>query len=114
MCSRLNVVTSMLVPALGRVKERYWETVAQMRITRAGLALLQEKKTQGAFPQTLEGLELKNLDDPFSNKPLAYKPEGQVFILYSVGSDHKDNGGTPKQKKQKTDFDIVWSYAGER
>jgi hypothetical protein len=114
MCSRLNVVTSMLVPALGRVKERYWETVAQMRITRAGLALLQEKKTQGAFPQTLEGLELKNLDDPFSNKPLAYKPEGQGFILYSVGSDHKDNGGSPKEKKQKTDFDIVWSYAGER
>jgi hypothetical protein len=108
--SRLNVVTSMLVPAISRVNERYWETIAQMRITRAGLAVLQEKKTQGAFPQTLE--KLKNLDDPFSKEPLHYKSEGQGFIIYSVGSDHKDNGGSPKKKKQKTDFDIVWSYPG--
>jgi hypothetical protein len=112
MHSRLNVVTSMLVPALGRVKEIYWENIARMRITRAGLALLQEKKAQGAFPQSLEAVKLKNLDDPFSNKPLAYKPQGQGFILYSIGSDQKDNGGSPKEKKQKTDFDIVWSYPG--
>jgi hypothetical protein len=110
MRSCLNVVTSMLAPGIGRVKERYWEIIAQIRITRAGLALLQERKAQGAFPQTLE--KLKNLDDPFSNKPLVYKPQGQGFIIYSVGSDHKDNGGSPKEKKQKTDWDIVWSYAG--
>ena len=112
MHSRLNVVTSMLVPALGRVKEIYWENIARMRITRAGLALLQEKQTLGALPQTLEEIKLKNLDDPFSNKPLAYKPQGQGFILYSIGSDQKDNGGSPREKKQKTDFDIVWSYPG--
>jgi hypothetical protein len=110
MHSRLNFVTSMLVPALGRVKEIYWETIAQMRVTRAGLALLQEKKSQGAFPQTLE--KLKNLDDPFSKAPLHYKPQGQGFLIYSVGPDEKDNGGSPKQKKQKTDWDIVWSYPG--
>jgi hypothetical protein len=113
MRSRLNVVTSMLVPALGRVKERYWETVAQMRITRAGLALLQEKQAQGALPQTFEGVSTKNLDDPFSKELLHYKPQGQGFIVYSVGPDEKDNGGSPKQKKQKTDWDIVWSFAGE-
>ena len=114
MHSRLNVVTSMLVPALGRVKEIYWETIARMRITRVGLALLREKQAHGALPQTLEEIKLKNLDDPFSNKPLAYKPQGQGFVLYSIGSDQKDNGGSPKEKKQKTDFDIVWSYPGGR
>jgi hypothetical protein len=110
MHSRLNWVTSMLVPALSRVKEIYWETIAQMRVTRAGLALLQEKKAQGAFPQTLE--MPKNLDDPFSKELLHYKLQGQGFIIYSVGPDEKDNGGSPKQKKQKTDWDIVWSYPG--
>jgi hypothetical protein len=114
MQSRLNIVTSMLVPAIGRVNERYWELIAQMRITRTGLALLQEKMAQGAFPETLERLKLKNLDDPFSTKPINYKPQGQGFILYSVGPDQKDNGGSPKEKKQETDWDIVWSYTGER
>jgi len=114
MRSRLNVITSMLVPAIGRVNERYWEIIAQMRVTRAGLAVLQEKQTQGAFPQTLEGVKLKNLDDPFSTEPLCYKPQGQGFIIYSVGPDQKDNGGNPKEKKQKTDWDIVWSYTGGR
>jgi hypothetical protein len=112
MRSRLNIITSILVPAIGHVNERYWEIIAQMRITRAGIALLQEKKAQGAFPQTLEGVKLKNLDDPFSKEPLHYIPQGQGFILYSVGPDQKDNGGSPKEKKQKTDWDIVWAYTG--
>jgi hypothetical protein len=112
MQSRLNIVTSMLVPGIGRVNERYWETIAQMRITRAGLAVLQDKKAQGAFPETLEELKIENLDDPFSNEPLAYKPQEQDFIIYSVGPDQKDNGGNPKEKKQETDWDIVWSYTG--
>lgn len=114
MRSRLNIVTSMLVPAIGRVNELYAELIAKMRITRAGLALLQERMAQGAFPETLERLKLKNLDDPFSTKPINYKSQGQGFILYSVGPDQKDNGGSPKEKKQKTDWDIVWSYTGER
>jgi len=114
MQSRLHIMTSMLVPAIGRVNERYWETIAQMRITRAGLALLQERMAQGAFPETLEELKIENLDDPFSNEPLAYKPQEQGFILYSIGPDQKDNGGSPKEKKQKTDWDIVWSYTGGR
>jgi len=112
MRSRLHIVTSMLVPGIGRVNERYWETIAQMRITRAGLTLLQDTKAQGVFPETLEKLKLKDLNDPFSAEPLAYKPQGQGFILYSIGPDQKDNGGSPKQKKQKDDWDIVWSYAG--
>ena len=114
MQSRLNIVTSVLVPAIGRVNERYWETIAQMRITRAGLALLQHKQSEDAFPETLEALKLSDNDDPFSAEPLRYKAQGQSFILYSVGPDQKDNGGSPKQKKQKDDWDIVWSYTSER
>jgi len=113
MQGHLHIITSILVPSIGRVKQRYWETVAQMRITRAGLALLQERKTQDVFPQTLEMLQIENLDDPFSTEALRYKPQGRGFIIYSVGPNHKDNGGTKKQKKQKDEWDIVWSYNGE-
>jgi hypothetical protein len=114
MQSRLHIVTSMLVPAIGRVNELHRELIAQMHITRAGLALLQDSKIQGPFPDTLEKLKLKDINDPFSNGPLLYQPNPNGFVLYSVGPDEKDNGGSPKQKKQKTDWDIVWSFTGER
>ncbi len=110
--SRLHVVTSMIVPALGRIKEVYWEMVAEMRVTRAGLAVLQYKKAHDSFPQTLEELGLKDLNDPFSGRPLLYRPGPSGFVLYSVGPDQKDNGGAPKQKKQQTDWDIVWQFPG--
>ncbi len=106
--NRVHIVTSMIVPALGRVKEVYWETIAEMRVTRAGLALLQYKKAHDSFPQTLEELDLKQVNDPFSNGPLLYRPSPNGFVLYSVGPDRKDNGGAPKQKKQEADWDIVW------
>ena len=84
-----------------------------MRITLAGLALLQYKESRNALPETLEALNLGNTDDPFSSEPLRYIPQGQGFVLYSVGPDQKDNDGSPKQKKQDKDWDIVWSYTGE-
>jgi hypothetical protein len=114
MQSRLHIVTSIIIPALGRVIEIYCERTTQMRITRAGLAVLQERTARGAFPDSLEKLQLKNLDDPFSAEPLHLKLHGQGFILYSVGPDQKDDDGSPRQKKQKDDWDIVWSYAGGR
>ena len=112
--NRVHIVTSMIVPALGRVKEVYWEMIAEMRVTRAGLALLQSKKAQGAFPQTLERLDLKQVNDPFSNGPLLYRPGPDGFVLYSIGPDQKDNGGSPKPKKQQADWDIVWQFPGRR
>jgi hypothetical protein len=108
--SRLHVVTSMIVPAIVRIKQVYWETIAQMRVARAGLTVLQDSKARGAFPQTLEGLKLKDLGDPFSDGPLVYRPAPNGFVLYSIGTDQKDNNGSPKQKNQKTDWDIVWQF----
>ncbi len=104
------LVTRILTPAIFRVKEIHCEMIAQLRIVQAGLTLLQHKQNEDAFPTTLEALKLQNINDPFSDGPLLYKTEGQGFVLYSVGPDQKDNGGSPKQKKQKTDWDIVWSF----
>ena len=109
-----HMLTKMLVPAMGRVKVIHHEMTAELRITRAGMALLQHKQSRDAFPDTLEALELSDIDDPFSAESLRYKSQGQGFVLYSIGPDQKDNGGSPKQKKQEKDWDIVWSYTGGR
>ncbi len=119
-----HIVTSILAPALFRLKEIYFEMTAELRIAQAGLTLLQYKQNQGAFPDSLEALKLQNINDPFSDKTLFYKTEGEGFVLYSVGPDQVNNGGSgrrlrskfsnvfssPRQKKQEKDWDIVWQF----
>jgi hypothetical protein len=115
------LVTRILTPAIFRIKEIHCEMIAQLRIVQAGLALLQYKQANNAFPSTLEELKLQNIIDPFSEGTLLYKTEGQDFILYSVGPDQRDNNGSPRQSRQQgvfknlrvqeaEDWDIVWRF----
>ena len=108
-----HIVTSMLAPALFRVKEIHFQMTAQLRIARAGLALLQYKQANNALPATLDALKLQNINDPFSDGLLLYKTEEQGFVLYSVGPDQKDNDGSPRKKRQEKDWDIVWHFPGK-
>jgi hypothetical protein len=108
------ILTRILTPAIFRVKEVHCRMIADVRITRAGLALLQDKQTQDAFPATLEALKLQNINDPFSDGLLSYRTEGQGFVLYSIGPDQKDNNGSPRQKKQERDWDVVWIFPGRQ
>jgi hypothetical protein len=77
------------------------EQVANLRLTRAGLALLQYRRTRGAFPETLAALGLGELLDPFTDQPLHYRLQGEGFVVYSVSEDGKDNEGTPKPEREE-------------
>jgi len=109
-------LTNMLLPATYRIKEIHLETIAQVRMTLAGLALLQYRQDQGAFPPSLDALDIKGLADPFVDQPLQYRPEPEGFVLYSVGKDQKDNNGSPQppRPKRKENFDLVWQFSGSR
>ncbi len=115
---RKHSLTGMLMPAMYRIREIHLETIAQVRITVTGLALLQYQQAHGAFPPTLDALDIQGLDDPFVDQPLVYRPEGEGFLLYSVGKDQKDNGGAPRQKRRDSDprkprhadYDIFWRF----
>jgi hypothetical protein len=105
-----HVLTSCLAPALSRIREVHCRAAADIRVTRTGLALLHYRATHGGFPATLDTLGLRDVSDPFTGKALLYRVEDQGFVLYSVGEDLKDNGGTPKRGKQHTDYDLVWRF----
>jgi len=109
-----HMLSKMLIFDMNRIKAFHREMITEVRITQVGLALLQHKQSRDVFPETLESLKLHNINDPFSEHSIRYKPQGQGFILYSIGPDQKDNDGSPKQNKQKDDWDIVWSYTGGR
>jgi hypothetical protein len=108
--ARRHILSCFLTPAVTRFKEMHCRTGARVHFTRAGLALLRHKKTHGAFPETLDELGLEGLVDPFTQKPLYYRAEGEGFVVYSVGEDMEDNGGRERQPRQKTGYDLVWRY----
>jgi hypothetical protein len=89
--------------ARGGEKWAHCRMTADVQITRAGLGLLRYRQAHGEFPPTLEALELKGLIDPYTQKPLLYRPEGEGFVVYSVDEDLKDNGGIPRPERQDSD-----------
>ena len=71
-------------------------------------ALLSHKENNGAYPKSLDALKCPHID-PFSGAPYIYHPEGDGFVLYSVGYDAKDDGGAAGDlRKLEEKGDIVW------
>jgi len=103
-------LTGRLAPYSSGMKYIHSRATADLRMVRAGLALLRFKRLHDAFPPALDALELEDLIDPFDGKPLRYRPQAQGFVVYSVDEDQKDNGGTTRQRNQKTDYDRVWRF----
>ncbi|MBW3624835.1 MAG: hypothetical protein KY468_15640 [Armatimonadetes bacterium] len=73
---------------------------ARKRMLAVRLALHAFWKEHGRYPFTLEELApgyLRKLPrDPFApTAPIGYLPQGEKFVLYSVGPDGVDDGGAP-------------------
>jgi hypothetical protein len=70
---------------------------AIMLATKAGLACKVYRQKNGRYPETLAALVPELLDsepiDPFTGKPLVYKIENGELVIYSLGSNQKDDGG---------------------
>lgn len=101
------------------IKQWHCRMAADVRATRAGLALLRYKQVHGDFPPTLEAVKLEGLVDPYDGKPLRYRVEGDGFLVYSVGGDLKDNDGLlerprrssdPRAKKKEPQYDRGWRF----
>jgi hypothetical protein len=105
-----HLLTLHFLPIPLRTVVFHYRTVANIRITLTGLALLQYRKTNGDFPGSLEALGERNIQDPFSQKPLIYHREAEGFVLYD---DRKDNGGAARQPRSGSqEYDIVWRFPG--
>jgi hypothetical protein len=73
-------------------------SLALDRILDAKLALQAYKGEHRAYPPRLSDLVPRYLsrvpEDPFSDhQPLKYRPTGDKYLLFSIGTDVKDDGG---------------------
>jgi hypothetical protein len=98
-----------LLPELGRALYKGAEHVGRSRVTQTALAVERFRLAQqNALPASLAELVPRFVDvvptDPFDGQPLRYKktsPHG--FVIYSIGKDRNDDGGTPRPAGAKTD-----------
>jgi len=89
---------------------------AMLLAARTGLACRLHKSRTGAYPESLEALVPVILGeipiDPFTGEPLVYRRDGEGFIVYSLGSNEKDDGGRSTymitQMVMEKDDDWAW------
>ncbi|MDH5764320.1 MAG: hypothetical protein OEZ51_15245, partial [Nitrospinota bacterium] len=85
-------------PAITGYFERVTHLQTQFLLGRLGLASAAYHSDHGKYPATLDVLAPKYITeipiDPFSGEPLKMKTMDNGLILYGVGQDLKDDGGT--------------------
>jgi len=88
---------------------------ALMLATRAGLACKIYRSKAGQYPENLETLVPDILPevplDPFTGKPLVFRIKDGELLIYSLGSNQKDDGGRMglmTQLVQEKDDDWTW------
>ena len=98
-----RMLHQILIPALSGVQKMKCQAHTDMAATQALLALKCFKDKTGRLPKTLDELVPEYLAavplDDFDGKPLRYSPEKK--IIYSVGKDLKDVGGSTKEETLK-------------
>jgi hypothetical protein len=107
--------TGVLFPEFHSVFLKEASLEAMMLATRAGLACkIYENKT-GHYPENLEALVPDILPevpiDPFTGKPFVFRRQGDELLIYSLGSNQKDDGGRMgpiTQLVMKKDDDWTW------
>lgn len=108
-----------LLPALQNAAKKFVQGQASADFARIAIALERHRLAHGQFPETLDALSPKFLaklpHDIITGKPLKYRrTDDGSFILYSVGWNETDDGGSPALTKSGSadlqNGDWVWRY----
>jgi hypothetical protein len=116
-----HIMARLLFPAINSCAVQFAAGQTSLNEAVIGCALERYRLIHGQFPETLEALSPQFLDkippDIITGQSLKYqRTDAGRFILYSVGWDEKDHGGTIAMNKGKTagaklaEGDWVWEY----
>ena len=92
-----QIVVALWLPATNACTEAEARAAENFEVVKLGFLLAAYRAEHGKYPTQLSDLTPKYLAevplDPFSGKPLTYKPQPSGYVLYSVGVNGKDDGG---------------------
>ncbi|MGL6076195.1 MAG: hypothetical protein ACRC8S_18730 [Fimbriiglobus sp.] len=104
-------ITQVMPRAILKVLLAYDRGVQQRRNITVAIALKKYQLATGRFPEKLDDLKPTYLieipNDLFIEKPLQYTRTEKGYKLYSVGLNHKDDGGVLDNDKKADDITII-------
>lgn len=96
----IHLVSHMTMTSISRIVELGIMHKVQLSVAQTGIAVQRWKIKHGKNPENLNqlvGEYLENLPtDPYDGKPLRYKVSNEGFMVYSIGENKIDDGGTRK------------------
>ncbi|MGO8691413.1 MAG: hypothetical protein ACLQLG_17455 [Thermoguttaceae bacterium] len=101
------VMTSLLLPATISVGQAEARGTMRFELTQLAFALAEYRARQGSYPAKLADLVPKYVarvpGDIFADGDLHYRRQGDGCLLYSVGSNGKDDGGRNRDDRPEDD-----------
>jgi hypothetical protein len=118
----IPVYIRLVVPSMIRVGESFCRHQALLRCAIVALAVERFRLAHGQWPDSLDPLVpdliTKIPVDPYDAKPLRYHRLKDGVVIYSIGPDEKDDGGTlDRQDPKKPGTDIgfqLWDVKSRR
>jgi hypothetical protein len=97
--AELPVLVRMWVPTFTRTASAFQRGQAILRTAWVGLALERYRRVKAQWPDSLSGLVAAGLlgevpIDPYDGKPLRYRRLPDGVVVYAIGPDGNDDGGT--------------------
>jgi hypothetical protein len=88
------------------------QTLADVDLMEIAFRLEDHRRRSGSYPSSLDALEGIPSQDPFSGGPYVYRLTKGGAVVYSVGRNRSDDGGTPppytKYVENRKLGDVVW------
>lgn len=114
--------SSMLLPALSNALLRDIENRARMRVSHTAMAIERYRMANGKVPASLEALVPRFLrevpKDPVDGEPLRFKLLPRGYVVYSIGTDERDDGGRPKvpdnKRPRQNNVDVTFTVEREK
>jgi len=107
-----HVFPLLLAPAIGAAFEATARNVAMNGAADAAIAIELYRRRHGKLPERLKQLVPDFLPqiptDPFDGQPLKYVVREEEYLIYSVGRDRVDNGGTADPEHADFEPDMVF------
>ena len=101
-----NILVGLLLPAVQAAVSAEIRNDARMGITLTACALQAYHRDNNRYPDALAAVDGVYIDklpaDPFRGKSLTYRQQSNVFLLYSVGPNLKDESGKGRDENNGT------------
>jgi hypothetical protein len=101
-----GIILSLFLPALNAAIEAEDRQNTMLELTRLAAALAVYRAEHGAYPASIDELRPQVIErlpvDALSGKVFIYKRQAEGFLLYGVGANGADDGGSNEQHRVLT------------